>query len=212
MQKDKKLETNLWLSKSSEHTEKQETISNGIQYKGIINVKVKKGNKIITKKTFHNKGTKYLFEYLCNCLTNDTPDINKAPVAVRLYCNTGTAQDDYNAAIDENSEALTEYIYYARREVTTENNIYYAHLEFTISCSYVKSPSGGNYVDINQVGLYSAANADSTGSDANKEKYSAVFNFIENNDWDPITVHAQSGDYQIFIDWILSFGNPGGLI
>ena len=185
--------------------------TNSIQYKGTINITVKKGNRIITKKTYHNKGTRYLFEYLCNCLTTDYPNTNKAPVAIRFYNNTEAAQDVTNAAINENSIPLSDYIYYARREVTTENDNYNAHLEFTISCSYIKSSGGGasGFVDINQIGLYSAEHADSSGSDTNK----IVFNFADSSgEWEPITVHAQSGDYNIFVDWILSFGNSGGLI
>ena len=159
--------------------------TNSIQYKGIINVTVKKGNRIITKKTYHNKGTRYLFEYLCNCFIN------------------------------EDSIPLSDYIYYARREVTTEDDNYNAHLEFTISCSYIKSSESGasGFVDINQIGLYSAEHADSSGLDTNKTNYSAVFNFADSSgEWEPVTVHAQSGDYNIFVDWILSFGNSGGLI
>lgn len=189
--------------------------TNSIQYKGTINVTVKKGNRIITKKTYHNKGTRYLFEYLCNCLTTDSPNTNKAPVAIRFYNNTEAAQDVTNAAINENSTPLSDYIYYARREVTTEDDNYNAHLEFTISCSYIKSSESGasGFVDINQIGLYSAEHADSSGLDTNKTNYSAVFNFADSSgEWEPVTVHAQSGDYNIFVDWILSFGNSGGLI
>jgi hypothetical protein len=154
--------------------------TNSIQYKGTINVTVKKGNRIITKKTYHNKGTKYLFEYLCMCLTSDRPNIGKAPVAIRFYNNIGAAQDATNAAINEDSIPLSDYIYYARREITTDNDNYNAHLEFTISCNYISLAGSNNrFVDINQIGLYSAENADSSGSDTSKTNYSAVFNFLD---------------------------------
>lgn len=192
-----------------QETTVQTSFGNNINYKGTINVTVKKGKQVISKKTYHNHGTNFLFEFLCNCLTNDIPDTRKAPVAIRLYNNTDASQDPTNIAINENSAPLTDYIYYARREITQKNNAYQAHLEFTISCNYVNNPNNtsSSFASINQVGLYSTENADSSGSDTTKYNYSAVFNFSDSTtyDWDPITVHANSGDYQIFIDWVLSF-------
>jgi hypothetical protein len=42
-----------------------------IDYSGKVAIKVVRGNKVITSRTYHNSGCPSLFKFLCNCLAGE---------------------------------------------------------------------------------------------------------------------------------------------
>lgn len=53
--------------------------ASSIQYSGKVTITVKRGNKIISRKTSSNNGTSLLFKTLCRCLCKDEDAINLMP-------------------------------------------------------------------------------------------------------------------------------------
>lgn len=69
----------------------QKKIAN-IGYRGKVTVSVQAGNKIISKKEYHNTGSLLLFNFLCNCIKGDVMAAeNQRPTTIKLFTvNTTT--------------------------------------------------------------------------------------------------------------------------
>ena len=55
-----------------------------ISYQGRVSVKIQRGNKIISSKTYHNSGMPSLFKFLANCLAGNI-SANGRPVKIKLF-------------------------------------------------------------------------------------------------------------------------------
>ena len=55
-----------------------------IGYQGSVSVKIQRGNKIISSKTYHNSGMPSLFRFLANCLAGSV-SANGRPVKIKLF-------------------------------------------------------------------------------------------------------------------------------
>lgn len=187
----------------------KQTTVDSIQYTGNITVIIKQHNKIISKQTYHNQGGAALFNFLSNCIISDNYKIADAPRFIKLF----TFLDNTVNEISTESGIITESIplcasvYYNASDIILDDNSASAYLHFTIPCSAIDNSgdgAGGNgTVKIYQAGLYSANYA----RNEHKTFYSAAFNFLNGGQWAPVAVSSANGDYNIFIDWKLSFNN-----
>lgn len=75
----KKKKTNS-NSDISLHTSGEQNIS----YQGTVSVKIQRGNKVISSKTYHNSGMPNLFKFLANCLAGNI-NVNGKPVKIKLF-------------------------------------------------------------------------------------------------------------------------------
>lgn len=55
-----------------------------IGYQGMVSVKIQRGNRIISSKTYHNSGMPSLFRFLANCLAGSV-SANGRPVKIKLF-------------------------------------------------------------------------------------------------------------------------------
>lgn len=62
--------------------------SSPIEYSGKVTVTIKRGNKIISRKTSSNNGTPLLFKTLCRCLCKDSDALNIMP----FYIDAGNTE------------------------------------------------------------------------------------------------------------------------
>lgn len=188
---------------------KQITIDS-IQYIGNITVTIKQHNKIISKQTYHNQGGAALFNFLSNCIISDNYKAADAPRFIKLFTfldNTISTGVPPTSGIITDSKPICASVYYNASDIILEDNSASAYLHFTIPCSAISNSGDGNggsgTVKIYQAGLYSANYA----HNQYKTSYSAAFNFLNGGQWAPIAVSSANGDYNIFIDWKLSFIN-----
>lgn len=201
------------MAETDKDEKKAET--NGIKYKGRVTVEVRKGKKTISKKTYKNAGNQPLYYFLSRCIVSDDYRPELAPRYIRLFHRTNI--DDVSAGIDGYSVPVSVAMYTNSGKVVDdpENPNYKnsaAYLHFTIPFSAIhqaEGVSGTNSITIYQAGLYDSTNID----DDEEGNYSARFNFTKTNEstgaeeWDPITVPTDRGDYSLFIEWTMSFEN-----
>ena len=176
---------------------------NNLSYKGTVRVSVQKDNKIISTKTYHNQGTKYLYEFLCYCLVGNFERVkNKKPFKIKLFDNSSQPEAP-TPATEVSSEASTFISIDQKGEVLPEldenDNItnYKAVLHFLIPYAFIAK------TEIKQICLYSS---EATDNDA----YSAIYYLTKtvdgNVDWDPIKItNSSASTYNLIIEWELSF-------
>lgn len=172
-----------------------------INYSGQVKVYIKnKKDKIVYSKSYHNSAGIPLFEFLLNTIKNEKYDTTLRPVYIKLFTNNKETPDK-STIIDEESTAICSAIYLntiSNIESYTDSNQRSITLHFTIPCSFLNI-SNLQSIEVKQAGLYCSKYA------TNNEKYSACFNFTNDDEteWDSIKVSSSSGDYNIFIEWTL---------
>ena len=175
-----------------------------ISYTGTVRVSVQKDNKIISTRVYHNKGTKYLYEFLCYCLSGSYDRVkNKKPFKIKLYNLAGTEyHTDLEPNVDGSAEATTFVSIDQKGEVLpTEKDDdnqpinYKTVLHFLIPYAFIAQD------EIHQICLY--------GANATRNDEYAAYYFLTNeagDDWEPIRItNTTSSAYNLIIEWELSF-------
>lgn len=190
------------LNKNEEQldeTRSEKTLAStpNIIYQGSVKVTLKKGNKIIYSKSYHNNGGSPLFNFLTGCLAGRYQE-NDRPKNIRFFY---ASEDSSPGPITNSSTPCSPFIALNKVGLTEDSQGVVLH--FTVPCAFVKTT--GSNGKVNQIGLYSNAY---TQSDNQQENYSAYWNLVDDNgNWDPMTVSSDNGDYNIFVEWTLSFTN-----
>lgn len=154
-------------------------------YTGTVKVSVKRGNSIISSKTYKNNGSNRLFLFLHECLVGS---YNKAegsrPSRIKLYNSISTGSE-------EELTALTNYIPGNDFEVSNANGESIALLHFTIPKSFFIS------IDklLNKVRLYPKNSID-------EKDWSAECNLTE-----AIDIRNLSENTTLIIEWSLKVSN-----
>ena len=172
-----------------------------IRYNGKVKVSIQKDNKIIASKTYHNEGSKYLYQFLCYCLAGDFDSVkNYRPFKIKLFKNKRsvehlepdlTSEASSFIAIDQKPDVLP----IKNDELQTIN--YKTVLHFLIPYSFIFQDK------INQICLYSI-NANTN------EDYSAIY-YLVNEDVDPVEwdwidiTTLNNSVYNLIIEWEMSF-------
>lgn len=167
-----------------------------ITYQGSVKVSLKKGNKTIFSKTYHNKGGAPLFNFLCSCLAGNYQEADR-PKNIMLYTNDGTYSADNSDINSLHSHSCSTYISLNKVGFTADKNGVVLH--FTVPCAFVNSDK------IYQIGLFSFAN-----SQRDSIKYSACWNFISDDSvptWNPLDISSANGDYNIFVEWTMALND-----
>lgn len=201
--------------KKKQQPVKQQTSSIG--YTGNITVSVQAGNKIISKKTYHNNGSKALFKFLATCIRGDyaTAD-SMRPFAIKLFkvVEGQTPQNirdyldkegwsyDRGQFIDSKLILASNEISYNKTATINDDStgvsatlhfkIPYAYIfenEIYMACIYGKN----SHDDINWSAYYLLTNAEKKGETDQKK-------------WTPLTIN-QTKNYNLLIDWTMSISN-----
>lgn len=216
------------MAETDKAAEKAKT--SGIGYKGRVSVELRKGKKTVLKKTYSNAGGQPLFHFLSRCIVSNDFRPELAPRWIVLFYRENTSEKDVKNGIDGSSKEVSYAIYTNSGKViddpsNADNKTAAAYLHFTVPFSALHPPAGttstedndetgdsrtSSGITIYQAGLYNYSNATDNGARTN---YSARFNFTNTNsatgleEWDPITVPTDRGDYSLFIEWTMSFEN-----
>ena len=150
--------------------------SSNIIYQGSVKVTVKKGNKIISSKNYHNAGGIPLFNFLNSCIAGKYQEKDR-PKNIMLFYNDVTYSQSNNT-INSSSTPCSSFIALNRVGISDDRKGVVLH--FTIPCAFVTAKNDGK---VNQIGLYSAANSLETS----KEDFSACWNFLNSagSEWEP---------------------------
>lgn len=198
--------------KKKQQPVKQQTSSIG--YTGNITVSVQAGNKIISKKTYHNNGSKALFKFLATCIRGDyaTAD-SMRPFSIKLFkVVEGQNPQDIRDYLDgegwkKEGSFKSDKIQLASNEIsynktaTINNDEVSATLHFRIPYAYIFENKiymacvyGKNsHDDINWSAYYLLTNAETKGETGQEI-------------WTPLTI-SQTKNYNLLIDWTMSISN-----
>ena len=205
--------------KKQQQPAKQQTSSIG--YTGNITVSVQAGNKIISKKTYHNNGSKALFKFLVTCIRGDYATANSmrpfyiklfevidgsTPKQIREYLNNGDGwvSDNSNPNFDSSKILLassevsynkTATIGDDESSVTLHFRIPYAYIfqeKIHMACLYGKNSHG----DRNWSAYYLLTDA-GTATETSETS-------IEN--WTALEI-SPTKNYNLLIDWTMSISN-----
>jgi len=186
-----------------------------IQYEGLVEVKIKTGNKTILQKSFHNTGGQELFKFLCKSLENSKDAKNYRPTKVKLFYREGSnPQETSIETLHSCSSCIVaneaKSLYGVLPGSSDPNNkTWYTTFHFTIPNILIHSKYGTEESkgEINEIRLYPEnTEVDSGGA---YEDYSADFRFTKNEGsaWDPIVINNSKHNYNLIISWTLSFKN-----
>lgn len=186
----------------------KESETQAIGYQGSISVSVKRGDKTILKRSYHNSGMPNLFRYIANVVAGNSAN-ELRPVKIKLFNYADTTQDALTPANfkwDSASpylEAVTPYVLFDTTPVVRsggnsgEEASYGTTLHFRIPSSYISNPV------IHVVALY-------PNNAAGKNDLSAYYTFADEknkNSWKPIDMSDSVGDFSIIIEWTLETSN-----
>lgn len=173
----------------------------GISYSGRVTISIVNGNKVISKKQYHNAGTVYLFKFLCECLADQADGLDR-PCKIRLFStDEGDAPDNPHWNADTVASAAILYDNTpvpARDPSGGDSNKYMVSYHFRIPYAYITRS------DIAKIALYSSRNAD------RYSEMSAYFCIVDSRtgDYAPIEMPVSAfNNYSIIIEWDMSITN-----
>lgn len=187
-------------TKTTEKTNVSSSVAT-IGYQGNLNIKVQRGNKIISNKTYHNTGSQLLFRFLCECLAGNYYE-DLRPVKIKLFSGHDTEKiNEPNTWINEDTESATPlsitYSNVATVEESLSSNEYSVSYEFKVPYTYIIR-------SVYKAAIYSGNETDNT-------HWSAIFGFIEDGAWDPIIISsADQQYYTLVLTWTMTISNQGG--
>ncbi len=214
--------------KKSTQTSTVSTINDSaIKYNGKVTVTLKSGKTTISTNTYKNNGSVKLWQFLCFCLAGNWSEaLPLRPLKIKLYYNSLADPDDINRLepfndtynitrlITTNSKIAVTPVY---EQGSTTVSSYKATLHFIIPSAYINSVDPVSpQVDpvLNQIGLFPAnyfGELDPTASElaSDNKNWLAYFLFKINGSWAPdlIKINSLSGNYNLIIDWQMSFTN-----
>ena len=193
-----------------------------VGYSGKVNIKLRKKNRVIFSKTYHNNGTKELFDFLSLCIVGQYQGIEAfRPKYIKLFSigNSGDPNpypDIYStfASLVENSTLLSlttiPYSGEPKREVdvSADGHDYgKSFFKFVIPLSQLSSHN-----NINMIALYSSAKKD-------RDKDASMFIIITDENDSTIlsdilseaslNPNMQDNEYNLLIEWVTTFRNEG---
>lgn len=187
---------------TSNKPEVSATSNVGIGYQGKIDVRIMKGNKTISKKSYHNAGYTDLFKFLYDCLVGEYQKLNR-PCKIKLY-NKDADEKPGSVPVLTEGLAVTPYaISTVHAGVDLINGTEYAAVfEFKIPFTYITDA-------ICKAALF--PNTIITQTEGEKtvdiNKY-ATFEFVDdNNNWAPIDRQSAVGNYSLQLTWTMTFKN-----
>ena len=119
--------------KMVQQTETKATSKQGIGYSGVVTVTIKKGNRVISKKTTHNNSTPLLFRALCMCLVGDNVGLTFMPRYLDALDNNGTS------VLGALSYLTTRYVYSSSSADSSSSVTYSARFITTINFAQLSS-------------------------------------------------------------------------
>ena len=200
-----------------------------VTYRGKVNAQVRKGKKVISTSTFHNEGTKYLFEFLAKCLKGDYQQVESLrPKFIKLY-SVG-AEGDSIPEINSGSFNTTSIVSLTTPIYSANPNTEYVGADDDLTASYattfkfvipfsqlmlIKKIDGEEQkVPVNLIALYSQYQKNTLGSPSMyilvTEKVNNVEvlgNLIPSNFYSSDL--SEQNQYNLFIEWITTFKNEG---
>lgn len=169
-----------------------------IGYQGSVTIIKKLNGKYIGTKHYHNNGTRWLFDYLCNYLwngnvnNNGDPDMNGVP----FYLDVIGVEDGKSKG-----SLLTApvYTYQAEgiRQVATESQYPYIQKKFYLGYNNFKSTPGFSDVPLYMVLLHSSGDTN----------YLATIPLVD-KDKTPLTTYDIKEGESHEIYWKMEFVNP----
>lgn len=198
-----------------------------IGYQGKVSVKIQRGNKIISSKTYHNSGMPNLFRFLANCLAGSI-STNGKPVKIKLFefpsklinrenSNEIKSPTEFNWNTiwgkDSSPIVVSPFVSYDSLPLvtsgkSTENTDQAKDAETPIENTYYSTtlhfriPS--SYLSgqsVHLIGLY----PNSATSD--KDDVLAYYLLTDNNEWAPIDLSNITSTFSLIIDWTLAIKN-----
>lgn len=166
-----------------------------IGYEGKINVKVQRGTKTVSNKTYHNTGSNKLFHFLCECLAgNYYNDIR--PVRIKLL--KGNTNESVTDMTDWILDPATPFSLTYANVAAVENgtNSYSTVFEFKIPYTYILD-------NVYKAAIY-------TENAATNKDWSAIFGFFNDTKtgWDPILVSNENKQYYtLVLTWTMTISN-----
>lgn len=166
-----------------------------LSYEGIVTVSVEDNGYTLSKKTYHNEGTKILFRFLCDCLRGV---YNESDRPAKLVLYTDSAQSPSGNLDWTYESAVSPFVIQEIAEVSTESTTDCSTIfHFKVPYSYLKTITGDQ-------GICKAAICPSTTTsrDLDEDHISAKFKFIseDGSSWDPIRIPETSGNFSIILD------------
>lgn len=175
--------------------ETKKPLPSTIGYQGKINVKVQRGNKIVSSKTYHNTGSIKLFHFLCECLAGNYYE-DLRPVRLRLLQKDD--QDDPAKPVEWGTTPATPFslTYTNVAAVKNDNTSYSTVFEFKVPYTFILA-------DVYKAALY-------TENVPNNDDWSAIFGFFKEDgkSWDPISVSNENKQYYtLVLTWTMTISN-----
>lgn len=176
-------------------TEKQE-----LSYQGKVSVKVMHGNKIISTKTFKNKGMPNLFKFISHALAGSFYS-EMRPCKIKLFYTQTAVEGDtpifapsdfkWDGDNSTSKQEISPYVVYDATPIVSYNEESYETLfRFKIPFTWL---FGNEY---NIVGLFNS-----------KDEICAYYLFTNNNEWDTQKLTEAAGNYSLIIEWTMSVSN-----
>ena len=191
------------------------TINNPVSYSGVVTIKIQdtKSKKTISSRVIKNAGTKYLFQFLCNCLTG-TYDNQKYPRYLDasdtiIDAQTANTPKEFNSALYFRSILTSANVLELTGQtlLNTGGNdlVDYSNFHSKFSCTIMlgqikTSASGGAVAPIKALAL-----CNSPSSSDNTSTILAWVNLLDaDGEEDPIEI---GNNQAILIEWDMCFNN-----
>lgn len=198
------------IKNNKEETKKKDNFEGmNIGYQGKIKVSIMCGKKVISSKVYHNRGTKKLFQFICEALAgNYRPGLR--PMYIRAFTNDELEEAMLPDTYKFNEDlAVTPYIMYETTAFAGNGNAedgesttdtYSVVYTFKIPYAFISGTK------ISKVALYPQ-----NRSNANTDKC-AFYGFVnpDTNDWDSIDLEQGdflNGNFCIVMEWKMTLSN-----
>lgn len=190
------------------------TINNPVSYSGVVTIKIQdtKSKKIISSRVIKNAGTKYLFEFLCNCLTG-TFDNQKYPRYLDasdtiINAETANTPQEFNSALYFRSILTSSNVLeipgYTILNDGGNTPVGYSNFHSKFSCTImlgqIKTSTSGAAADIKALAL-----CNSPSSSDNTSSILAWVNLL--NDTGEAAGIQIDNNQAILIEWDMCFNN-----
>jgi len=211
------IETPKEQPKETQQKTTRQNSSASIGYQGKLNVQVRRGDKVLSNKTYHNTGNINLFRFLCQCLAgNYREDLRPYKIALFARGNTETEYFDNVDTWEFNKGNLatplmisysnTPITRYSRTELgETVGGSYDIEYEFKIPYTYITKSFCKAAIY-----SYSATVDEIVEPHADDYSWSAAFGFANaaNTDFQQIDLkNADRQFYTMVLTWTMTISN-----
>lgn len=178
------------------------TFTGGLGYEGKVTLTLKNNNHILKSKTYKNRGTSKLFEFLGYCLIDAFDDVKKLlPSKILLLYNTDSASgikpDSANPkAVEKRTTIPQPWVQTPSIIIDSDEAKVKVIYNFEVSKASIRDPG-----DFNQIALYGA------GVDDPSEFSAYYFLTDARGDFDTQDPSIWSATTVLLIDWELTISN-----